>query len=135
MPSGDAQRTCFPEMIVRLRSEWYQGMSMPALISLRDELDGMLQRIRTGRNIQAPIVTCRRCGTTGPAAEPQVSVRALILAVARFGIASEGSNPPAGKCVGRIPQTTPARRRRKSALTCSAKLPALTIPSEVGPSA
>ena len=52
MPSGDAQRTWFPEMIVRLRSEWYQGMSMPALISLRDELDGMLQRIRTGRNIQ-----------------------------------------------------------------------------------
>jgi hypothetical protein len=47
MPSGDAQRTWFPEMIVRLRSEWYQGMSMPALIRLRDELDGMLQRIRT----------------------------------------------------------------------------------------
>ena len=61
---------------------------MPALISLRDELDGMLQRIRTGRNIQTPIVTCRTCGTTGPAAEPHVSVRALILAVARFGIAS-----------------------------------------------
>jgi hypothetical protein len=89
MASGDAQRTWFPEMIVRLRSEWHEGVSMPALISLRDELDGMLQRIRTGRNIQTPIVTCRRCGTTGPAAEPHVSVRALILAVARFGIASK----------------------------------------------
>src|SRR5258707_14083111 len=91
MRSGDAQRTWFPEMIVRLRSEWYQGMSMPApaLISSRDELDGMLQRIRTGRNIQTPIVTCRRCGTTGPAAEPHVSVRALILALGRFGIASK----------------------------------------------
>jgi hypothetical protein len=88
MPSGDAQRTWFPEMIVRLRSEWHEGVSMPALISLRDELDAMLQGIRTGRNIQTPIVTCRRCGTTGPAAEPHVSVRALILAVARFGIAS-----------------------------------------------
>jgi len=89
MASGDAQRTWFPEMIVRLRAEWHEGMSMPALITLRDELDGMLQRIRTGRNIQTPIVTCRRCGTTGPAAEPHVSVRALILAVARFGIASK----------------------------------------------
>jgi len=89
MASGDAQRTWFPEMIVRLRSEWHEGMSMPALISLRDELDGMLQRIRTGRNIQTSIVTCRWCGTTGPAAEPHVSVRALILAVARFGIASK----------------------------------------------
>jgi len=97
MPSGDAQRTWFPEMIVRLRSEWYQGMSMPALISLRDELDGMLQRIRTGRNIQTPIVTCRRCGTTGPAAEPHVIVRALILAVARFGIAAKDQTHPLEK--------------------------------------
>ena len=62
---------------------------MPTLISLRDELDGMLQRIRTGRNIQTPIITCRRCGTTGRAAEPHVSVRALLLALGRFEIASK----------------------------------------------
>src|SRR5258707_447152 len=99
MPSSDAQRTGVTEMIVRLRSDRYQGMSMPApaLISSRDELDGMLQRIRTGRNIQTPIVTCRRCGTTGPAAEPHVSVRALILAVARFGIASKDQTHPLEK--------------------------------------
>ena len=39
MPSGDAQRTWFPEMVVRLQSKWHQGVSMPTLISLRDELD------------------------------------------------------------------------------------------------
>ena len=89
MPSGDAQRTWFPEMIVRLRSEWHEGISIPALIGLRDELDETLHRIRAGRNIQTPIITCRRCGKTGHAAEPRVSVRALILAVARFGIASK----------------------------------------------
>ena len=89
MPSGDAQRTWFPEMVVWLRSTWHEGVSMPTLISLRDELDGMLQRIRTGRNIQTPIITCRRCGATGRAAEPHVSVRALILALGRFGIASK----------------------------------------------
>ena len=89
MPSGDPQRTWFPEMVVRLRFKWHEGVSMPVLIGLRDELDGMLQRIRTGRNIQTPIITCSRCGTTGRAAEPHVSVRALILALARFGIASK----------------------------------------------
>jgi len=88
MPSGDPQSTWFPEMVVRLRSEWHEEISMPALINLRDELDRMLRRIRTGRNIQTPIITCRKCGRTGPAAEPHVSVRALILALARFGIAS-----------------------------------------------
>jgi hypothetical protein len=89
MPSGDAQKTWFPEMIVRLRSEWHEGMSIPALIGLRDELDEALHRIRVARNIQTPIITCRRCGMTGHAAEPHVSVRALILALARFEIASK----------------------------------------------
>jgi hypothetical protein len=89
MASGNAQRTWFPEMVVRLRAEWHEGMSIPALIGLRDELDGTLHRIRTGRNIKTPIITCRRCGRTGPAAEPHVSVCALILALARFEIASK----------------------------------------------
>jgi hypothetical protein len=89
MPSGDAQRTWFPEMIVRLRAAWHVGMSMPALIGLRDELNGTLHRIRADRNIQTPMITCSKCGLTGPAAEPQVSVRALILALARFQIASK----------------------------------------------
>jgi hypothetical protein len=88
MPSGDAQRTWFPEMITRLRSNWHEGMSMPALISLRDDLDEMLQCIRAARNIRTPIITCRKCGITGPAAPPNVGVRALILALSRFEIAS-----------------------------------------------
>ena len=107
---------------------------MPTLISLRDELDGMLQRIRTGRNIQTPIITCRRCGTTGRAAEPHVSVRALILALGRFGIASKDQNPRAGKGVGRIPQATPAGHRRKSPLAGPGNLPTLTIAATLGPS-
>ena len=89
MPSGDAQKTWFPEMIMRLRLEWHEGMSIPALIGLRDELDETLHQIRVARNIQTPIITCRRCGMTGRAAEPRVSVRALILALARFEIASK----------------------------------------------
>jgi hypothetical protein len=72
-----------------LRSEWYEGLSMTALIGLRDELNGTFHRIRASRNFRTPIVTCRRCGMTGPEAEPHVSVRASILALARFGIASK----------------------------------------------
>jgi len=82
MPAGDAQGTWFPKMVVPLRTEWQAGMSMPALIGLRDELDGALHRIRTGRKIHTPTITCSRCGLTGPVAEPHVSVRALILALA-----------------------------------------------------
>jgi hypothetical protein len=37
-------------MVGRLRAEWHEGMSIPALIDLRDELDEALHRIRAGRN-------------------------------------------------------------------------------------
>ena len=62
---------------------------MPTLISLRDELDAMLQWIRASRNILTPTITCRRCGMTAAGAAPHVSMRALILALARFEIVSE----------------------------------------------
>jgi hypothetical protein len=87
MPSGDPQRTWFPQMIRRLRAEWRPEMSMPMLINLRDKLDEMLHQIRTVGHFQTPIITCLKCGKTGHAAEPRVSVRAMILALARFEIA------------------------------------------------
>jgi hypothetical protein len=76
-----------PSKIKRLRAEWRPEMSMPTLIALRDKLDEMLHQIRTVGHIQTPIITCPKCGKTGPSAEPRVSVRAMILALARFEIA------------------------------------------------
>jgi hypothetical protein len=76
-------------MVAHLRSRWRVGLPMPALIGLRDELGEMLHRIRNDRNIRTPVIACPRCGMREHAAEPQVSVRALILALARFGITSQ----------------------------------------------
>jgi hypothetical protein len=53
MASGDAQRVWFPEMVETLRSEWHRGMSFEATIELRDELDAMLQRIRSEQHIRS----------------------------------------------------------------------------------
>lgn len=87
MPAGDPQRTWFPQMIRRLRGEWQPEMSMPTLIDLRNKLDEMLHQIRTVGRIQTPIIICPKCGKTAHAAQPRVSVRAMILALARFEIA------------------------------------------------
>jgi len=87
MPAGDPQRTWFPQMIRRLRAEWSPDMSMPMLIDLRDRLDEMLHQIRRLGNIKTPAITCPKCGKTAPAAEPRVSVRAMILSLGRFEIA------------------------------------------------
>ena len=87
MPKGDAQRFWFPEMLARLRSEWRETMSFAALVELRDSLDTMLHQIRSERHISSSVFTCPKCGLRGPMAEPPVSVRAMILAARRFGIA------------------------------------------------
>jgi hypothetical protein len=87
MAAGDAQRVWFQEMIERLRSQWRPEMSFEAIVELRDEMDATLQWIRTERKICSPVFRCRRCGYVGPGAEPNVSVRAMILSLNRFGIA------------------------------------------------
>jgi hypothetical protein len=76
-------------MLARLGREWNSQMSFPALIELRDRLDAMLQQIRSEGHIVPPVLRCPKCGATGPSAEPHVSVRALILALGRFGITSQ----------------------------------------------
>ena len=88
MPSGDAQRTWFPEMIAVLRREWDSSMSLTELIALRDRLDAMLQAIRSTRKILTAMFLCPRCGAYGRARPPRLSVRAMLLALSRFEIAS-----------------------------------------------
>jgi hypothetical protein len=87
MAAGDAQRVWFQEMVERLRDQWHTDMPFDAIISLRDDLDAMLQRIRSEGNIGSPVIRCRDCGYAGPAAAPHVSVRAMILSLIRSGIA------------------------------------------------
>jgi hypothetical protein len=74
-------------MVERLRSEWNSTMPFPRLVALSNNLDKMLQQIRHERHIQPPIIRWEKCGSVGRAAEPRVSVRAVILATARFRIA------------------------------------------------
>ena len=86
--AGDAHRVWFPEMVEHLRLRWRDDLSMDALLGLRDELDDLLGRIRSTRHICNPVFTCPACGHIGRGADPHVSVRATILALARFGVAA-----------------------------------------------
>jgi hypothetical protein len=63
-------------------------LSCAELIELRNELDAMLHRIRSERRLRPPVFKCPHCGHVGEGAEPDVSVRAMILSLGRFGIAS-----------------------------------------------
>jgi hypothetical protein len=95
LPSGDGNRIWFAEMIEMLRSRWNGSMTFPGLVELCARLDGALQQ-------HSPIVgprlppgsRCPKCGriVKGEDSGPyRISVRAAILALGRFGIASPGS--------------------------------------------
>ena len=88
MASGDAQRTWFPEMIEMLNQTWSASMSENDLLALRDRLDATLQTIRSERHILPAMMWCPNCQARHRSAPPKVSVRAMILALGRFGMAS-----------------------------------------------
>ena len=74
-------------MLDVLRARWHVGLPFAELIELRDELDHMLHQIRAERHIRPPVIRCPRCGHVGEAAEPDVTVRAMILSLGRFNMA------------------------------------------------
>ena len=89
MAAGDAHRVWFPEMVQQLRVRWRDDLPIKDLLVLRAELDDMLGRIRSTLHIANPVFTCPACGHIVRGAYPHVSVRATILALARFGVAAK----------------------------------------------
>src|SRR5688572_1725391 len=91
MAAGDGNRVWFPEMIETLRSGWSVGMPFPVLIELCSILDGMFQSRRPRGRRLPPGCRCPKCGRIVGSESQQrhrISVRATILSLRRFGIAS-----------------------------------------------
>src|SRR5512134_3141186 len=89
MASGDSGRTWFPELVDKLRASWRSDLNWAAIIGLRDQLQAMVEDIIVRRGIKRARVRCLQCGHVGPGAPPVISVRAVILALHRFGIERE----------------------------------------------
>jgi hypothetical protein len=91
MAAGDGNRVWFPEMIETLRSRWNAAMPFPVLIELSNMLDEMFQRRRPRGSILPPGSRCPECGGIVGSESQQrhsISIRATILSLGRFGIAS-----------------------------------------------
>ena len=77
-------------MIEALRADWRPEMSWAEIVALRDHLNDMLKEIRNSRKLQ-PVTTstlCPCCNKPLVQGAGGVSVRATILVLNRFGIAS-----------------------------------------------
>jgi hypothetical protein len=89
MPAGERSQVWYPQLVALLRNQWRADLSWDGIISLRERVQHELEALRSARGIKPPMMRCPRCGVTGPQASPRISVRAMLLALARFEIEPE----------------------------------------------
>lgn len=86
MPSGDAQRVWFPEMLDDLRATWSPSMSWPEVVVFCRQMTDKRRVIREVLGIRGPRFRCPRCGTTSRSNELRVSVRSLLFTLRKLGV-------------------------------------------------
>lgn len=89
MPSGDAQRVWFPEMLEVLTAEWSPSTTWDELVDLCGRLTDLRTDLRQSRGIQAPLTRCPKCGGVSRGDIKGVSVRSALFALRKVGTLSE----------------------------------------------
>jgi hypothetical protein len=89
MPSGDAQRVWFPEMIEELTSAWSASMTWEELAEFCQRMTEKRRAIRQSRGIVAPRTRCPKCGAVSRGEIIGVSVRSTLFMLKKLGIVSE----------------------------------------------
>ena len=87
MPGRDRAQTWFREVIAELRGSWRPDLPWNGVIELREKLQRTLDEVVALRD-RAHAGAGSRCSHCGGQMRPVVTVRAVLLALGRFGIES-----------------------------------------------
>jgi hypothetical protein len=88
MPSVGRNKAWFPEMVEKLRREWKESLSWSDVITLCAAFTSQRKAIRIARDIRPAMMVCRKCGHLMPTVPDRISVRSLLFALDKNGIAS-----------------------------------------------
>ena len=86
MPSGDAQRAWFPEMLEELKEKWSPAMSWDECVNLCKAMTRRRTAIRKKRRITGPRMRCKNCGGVHDMPPPPVGIRSLLFALKRLDL-------------------------------------------------
>ena len=89
MPSGDAQRLWFPEMLEELRSTWSGAMTWEELADFCGRMTEKRKEIRRTRDIQPPRTRCVKCGRVSSSDISGVSIRSALFALKNNGVVTD----------------------------------------------
>ncbi len=86
MPSGDAQRTWFAEMLDELKTSWSMTMLWENFADLCARMTEKRRQIRRERGIQPPETLCTRCGRISRSDSSGGSIRSALFALRNNGV-------------------------------------------------
>jgi hypothetical protein len=89
MPSGDAQRAWFPEMLLKLEQFWSPHVSWDEVIAFCARMTTVRTEIRQANGIKSPKFTCRACGGTHRAELLPISPRSALFALRKLSTISD----------------------------------------------
>jgi len=89
MPSGDAQRVWFPEMIEELKHGWSPTMPWEKVADLCARMTERRKQIRQERGIQPPGMRCAQCGIVSRADISGISIRSALFALKNGGVITD----------------------------------------------
>ena len=89
MPSGDAQRAWFPEMLSELQHFWVDSPGWADVITFCEQMTLLRADIHHERGIRPPMMTCRSCGGKHAMTLPPVSPRSLLFALKKIDVIAE----------------------------------------------
>ena len=89
MPSGDAQRVWFPEMLEELKTAWSSSMSWDELTDFCERMTDIRKRIREERGIQPRKTRCPKCCKVSRSDVSGVSIRSALFALRNNGVITD----------------------------------------------
>jgi len=89
MPSGDAQRVWFPEMLDELERTWSASVSWEELADFCHRMTEKRKNIRASSGIKPPLTRCSKCGAVSRSEVSGVSIRSALFALKKTGAVTE----------------------------------------------
>ncbi|TWU05542.1 hypothetical protein [Stieleria varia] len=84
MPSGDAQRAWFPEMLTELDRFWANDPAWSEVIAFCERMTSLRTDIRDQRDIRSPMMMCLSCGVKHAMTLLPISPRSLLFALKKI---------------------------------------------------
>jgi hypothetical protein len=89
MPSGDAQRAWFPEMLSHLAKNWNDKISWEDYCHICKEMTEYRKELREQKNIGKVKKFCKNCNQYHEMGPPPIGIRSLLFALKKSNIIND----------------------------------------------